>query len=224
MKRRPAADRDALRRDRDAALRLAPVSRETLARLDRFVELLLQWQQTTNLVAQSTVDEVWTRHVADSLQILRLAPDARRWLDLGSGGGFPGIVIGCAIADVPGAHLDLVERNSKKAAFLREALRVAAVPGQVHASDIGDYVDKCRDRYDCISARALAPLNVLCDFIAPLMGEGTTALLMKGQDIEAELTQASKYWKITAEKSPSITHDGGTILKVQSLEPASGGA
>src|SRR3979490_3253111 len=122
--------------DKIAALKLTPVSRETEARLDRFVELLLQWQAKTNLVAPSTLPNLWTRHISDSLQLLTLAPSARVWADLGSGGGFPGIVLACVLADTPSATVHLVERNAKKAAFLREALRVTNSPGMVHLTDI----------------------------------------------------------------------------------------
>src|SRR5262245_47602691 len=103
--------------NRAHALALVTVSRETSARLDEFVTLLLKWQATTNLVAPSTVGHIWTRHVADSLQLLALAPDARAWLDLGSGGGFPGLVLACALAERSGAQVHLVESNAKKAAF-----------------------------------------------------------------------------------------------------------
>ena len=105
-----------LTKDRARALALTPVSRETLERLDRFVGLLLEWQQRINLIAPSTEPKIWTRHVADSLQLLPLAPEARIWADLGSGGGFPGLVIACALADTPGAHVHLVESTGKKAA------------------------------------------------------------------------------------------------------------
>jgi len=118
--------------DRQRALTLTPVSSETLERLDRFVALLLNWQQRTNLIAPSTIPTIWTRHIADSLQLLDVAPDARTWVDLGSGAGFPGLVLASALAGVPKANVHLVERNGKKAAFLREAIRVAAclsVPG-----------------------------------------------------------------------------------------------
>src|SRR5207302_5558028 len=115
--------------DRAAALALTPVSRETEARLDRYVELLLAWQAKTNLVAPSTLPNLWTRHISDSLQLLTLAPSAKAWMDLGSGGGFPGVVLACALAETPGASVHLVERNAKKAAFLREALRVTSSPG-----------------------------------------------------------------------------------------------
>ena len=132
--------------DKAAALALVPVSRETEARLDRYVELLREWQAKTNLVAPSTLPYLWTRHIADSLQLLALAPAAKIWVDLGSGGGFPGIVLACALAETPGATVHLVERNAKKASFLREALRVTGAPGTVHLADIGDTVDRLQAR------------------------------------------------------------------------------
>src|ERR1700712_218766 len=104
--------------DKAAALKLTPVSRETEVRLDRYVELLLAWQAKTNLVAPSTLPHLWTRHISDSLQLLALAPTAKTWADFGSGGGFPGVVLACALAETPSATVHLVERNAKKAAFL----------------------------------------------------------------------------------------------------------
>src|ERR1700757_3760520 len=104
--------------DKAAALALTPVSRETETRLDRYVDLLLEWQTKTNLVAPSTLPNLWTRHVSDSLQLLALAPSANTWADLGSGGGFPGIVLACALAERADTIIHLVERNAKKAAFL----------------------------------------------------------------------------------------------------------
>ena len=110
--------------DKAAALALTPVSRETEARLDRYVALLLEWQAMTHLVAPSTIPNLWTRHISDSLQLLSLAPGAKVWADLGSGGGLPGVVLACVLAGTPGVSVHLIERNAKKAAFLREALRV----------------------------------------------------------------------------------------------------
>jgi 16S rRNA (guanine527-N7)-methyltransferase len=127
-----------------------------LARLDQFVAFLLKWQRRTNLIAPSTVDHVWTRHVADSLQLLPLAPAARHWIDLGSGGGFPGLVVACALAQTAGAAVHLVERNTKKAAFLREASRILALPALVHAARIEDFAEGYGDSVDVITARALA--------------------------------------------------------------------
>src|SRR5580765_4689620 len=138
--------------DKTAALALTPVSRETEARLDRYVDLLLEWQAKTNLVAPSTLPNLWTRHISDSLQLLSLAPSAKTWVDLGSGGGFPGVVLACALAETPGANVHLVERNAKKAAFLREAIRVTFAAGTVHLVGIGDSVDRIGSRVDCVTA------------------------------------------------------------------------
>src|SRR5437016_2968555 len=109
--------------DRERALTLTPVSRETLERLDAFVALLLRWQHKTNLIAPSSVPVLWTRHIADSLQLLDVVPGARNWIDLGSGAGFPGLILATALAGAPGAAVHLIESNAKKAAFLREAVR-----------------------------------------------------------------------------------------------------
>jgi 16S rRNA (guanine527-N7)-methyltransferase len=201
----------ALAADKAAALKLIPVSRETEERLDRYITLLLEWQAKTNLVAPSTLPQLWTRHVADSLQLIGLAPSARRWADLGSGGGFPAIVLACVMADTSGAAVHLVERNAKKAAFLREAIRVTASPGLVHLAEIGDNVDRITGSVDCVTARALAPLHQLISFAEPLMRNGAKALFLKGQDVEAELTEASKYWNIQPQLHQSRTGDGWIV-------------
>ncbi|MGH6741252.1 MAG: 16S rRNA (guanine(527)-N(7))-methyltransferase RsmG, partial [Bradyrhizobium sp.] len=158
--------------DKAAALALTPVSRETEVRLDRYVDLLLEWQAKTNLVAPSTLPHLWTRHISDSLQLLSIIPTATQWVDLGSGGGFPGVVLACALAETPGAMVHLVERNARKGAFLREALRVTNSPGAVHLSDIGDIVDSVIGRVDCVTARAVAPLHQLIAFAEPLVKRG----------------------------------------------------
>jgi 16S rRNA (guanine527-N7)-methyltransferase len=204
--------------DKAAALALTPVSRETEARLERYVDLLLGWQAKTNLVAPSTLPNLWTRHISDSLQLLTLAPSARVWADLGSGGGFPGIVLACVLADTPSATVHLVERNAKKAAFLREALRVTNSPGMVHLTDIADNVDRITGRVDSVTARALAPLHQLIGFAEPLVTQGAKALFPKGQDVEAELTEATKYWKITPRLHPSRTGGQGWIVELDHIE------
>ena len=204
--------------DKAAALALTPVSRETGARLDRYVDLLVQWQAKTNLIAPSTLPQLWTRHISDSLQLLDLAPNARRWLDFGSGGGFPGVVLACAMAEHEGANVQLVERNAKKAAFLREALRVTGAAGSGVLADIGDYVDSLQTPVDCITARAVAPLHMLLGFAAPLVQQGTKALFLKGQDVEAELTEATKYWNIEPLLHPSRTGGHGWIVELNAIE------
>jgi 16S rRNA (guanine527-N7)-methyltransferase len=202
--------------DREQALRLIPVSRETESRLDRFIALLTTWQKTTNLVSPATLPEIWTRHVADSLQLYPLSESAKLWIDLGSGGGFPGIVLACLLADVPGAQMHLVESNQKKAAFLREAARMLSLPVTVHAQRIADFTQTFTGHADAVTARALAPLAKLLPDAYPLLKAGTKFLFLKGQDVGAELTEASKYWTIGFEMVPSKT-GGGQILIVHSL-------
>jgi 16S rRNA (guanine527-N7)-methyltransferase len=204
--------------DKAAALKLTPVSRETEARLDRYVDLLVAWQAKTNLIAPSTLPQLWTRHISDSLQLLDLAPNARYWLDFGSGGGFPGVVLACAMAEHPGANVQLVERIAKKSAFLREALRVTGAPGSVVLADIGDYVDSLKAPVDCVTARAVAPLHMLLGFAAPLVQRGAKALFLKGQDVEAELTEATKYWNIEPRLHPSRTGGHGWIVELNKIE------
>jgi len=203
--------------DRERGLALTPVSRETEKRLDRFVEALLLWQRTTNLVASSTLPRLWTRHIADSLQLLPLAPQARVWVDLGSGGGFPGMPVACALAGQPSAMIHLVESNGKKAAFLREAVRVTGAPAAVHQMRAEDYGDSCAEVVHAVTARALSPLKILCDLAFPLIAKGAVGLFLKGQDVDAELTEATKYWNIQANKVASVTNPGSFIVVVQGL-------
>jgi 16S rRNA (guanine527-N7)-methyltransferase len=204
--------------DKAAALSLTPVSRETGVRLDRYVDLLLEWQSKTNLVAPSTLPHLWTRHISDSLQLLTLVPTARLWADFGSGGGFPGVVLACALAETPGAMVHLIERNAKKGAFLREALRVTNSPGTVHLADIGDIVDSAIGKVDCVTARALAPLHQLIGFAEPLVRQGAKALFLKGQDVELELTEATKYWNIKPRLHSSRTGGHGWIVELDHIE------
>ena len=205
--------------DKAAALELTPVSPEAERRLDRYVDLLLEWQAKTNLVAPSTLPTLWTRHISDSLQLLALAPAARLWADFGSGGGFPGIVLACALAETHGAMVHMIERNAKKAAFLREALRVTNSPGTVHVADIGDTVDNAISKVDCVTARAVAPLHQLIGFAAPLVKQGATALFLKGQDVGSELTESTKYWNIKPKLHPSRTGGHGWIVELDQIEP-----
>ena len=209
--------------DRARALALTPVSETALVRLDKFVALLLDWQRRINLIAPSTVPELWTRHVADSLQLLDLAPNARIWVDFGSGGGFPGLAIACVLADRPDAQVHLVESNTRKAAFLREAVRVAGAAATVHAERIENFGESFSGPVDVVCARALAPLKQLCDQSFPLIRRGAVGLFPKGQDVDAELTEAAKYWRIAAEKSASRTSSGGQIVIVRRLDSRKSG-
>ena len=201
--------------DRARALALTPVSRETLARLDRFVELLLDTQSHTNLIGSGTIPELWTRHIADSLQLIELAPDAKVWLDLGSGAGFPGLVIACALTDRPGPLVHLVESTGKKAVFLRNVAEALALPATVH--HIRAEAFSPTFGAEVITARAVAPLSKLFGYVAPLLKSGAKALLPKGQDVEVELTEAAKYWKIEADLVASRTKPDGRIVVVHAL-------
>lgn len=222
MKQRPKADSvqepAAISSDRAEALRLIPVSRETESRLVRYLDLLHEWQSKTNLVASSTLPHLWTRHVADSLQLLTIAPEARTWVDLGSGAGFPGVVLACALAEKSGAMVHLVERNTKKAAFLREALRITSAPGIVHAAGIEDVVESIQRPIDCVTARALAPLHQLIGFAEPLVKRGAKALFLKGQDVGSELTEATRCWKIKPLLHSSRTGGQGWIVELDQIE------
>jgi 16S rRNA (guanine527-N7)-methyltransferase len=205
--------------DKNRAFSLTPVSRETKERLDVFVALLLLWQDKFNLVAESTLPLVWTRHVADSLQLIDLAPAALIWADFGSGAGFPGIPIACALADRPGAKVHLIESVGKKANFLREAVKATGIPAVVHQVRAENFGDSRGDKIDVVTARALSSLKTLCDLAFPLIAKGAVGLFNKGQHIDAELTEAAKYWSIQASKVPSKTSPDGSIVVVTGLTP-----
>jgi 16S rRNA (guanine527-N7)-methyltransferase len=203
--------------DRLHAFHLTPVSRETEERLAILVSELQRWQKAKNLVSGATLDEVWTRHIADSLQLLDRAPDARRWLDLGSGGGFPGLVLGIRLAEL-GGHIDLVESNARKCAFLRHVARLTGAPVTVHAARIEDVVDGFVGKVDAVTARALAPLPLLLDWCKELLRTGVTGVFPKGQHLDAELTTAAKYWKIQATTFPSLTDSAAAIVVISGAE------
>jgi len=208
-----------LESDKKRALALTPVSRETENRLNMFVALLLIWQEKFNLIASSTLDVLWTRHVADSLQLLPLAPEARVWVDFGSGGGFPGIPIACALADTPGVMVHLVESVGKKVNFLREVVRALELPAQVHQERAEKFGESCAEPVHVVTARALSPLKILCDQAFPLITQGALGLFPKGQDVAAELTEAAKYWRLQASLVPSVTSPTGSIVVIRGLNP-----
>jgi 16S rRNA (guanine527-N7)-methyltransferase len=205
--------------DKERALALTPVSRETKSRLEKYIDLLLLWQNKFNLVASSQLPILWTRHVADSLQLLPLAPAAKTWVDFGSGAGFPGIPIACALADTPGAKVHLVESVGKKANFLREVVQQIGLPAQVHEERAEKFGDSFTENVDVVTARALAPLKTLCDQALPLIAKGAVGLFPKGQDVAAELTEAAKYWRLEASTVPSVTSPGSAIVIIRHIAP-----
>jgi 16S rRNA (guanine527-N7)-methyltransferase len=205
--------------DRARALALVPVSRETVARLDRFAALLVEWQSRFNLIAASTASHIWTRHIADSLQLVGLAPKLRKWADLGSGAGFPGVPIACALAEQADAEVHLIESNNKKAAFLREAIKATGAPAVVHAERVADFSKRFRGELEVVTARALAPLPKLLSIAYPLLKTGAEGIFPKGQDVEAELTQAAKCWSIQASLVPSRTDPKSRVVLIRHAEP-----
>ncbi len=204
--------------DRARALALCPVSRETQQKLDDYVALLQRWQPIKNLVSNKTLDEIWVRHIADSLQLAEIRPDCRRWADLGSGAGFPGLIIACTWQDSD-RLMHLVESNQRKSAFLQEVARQLKLPVRVHAKRIEEVIpDLLSEKIEVVSARALTSLDQLIHYCAPLVENKAEALFLKGQDIEKELTEATKYWNITARLIPSKTDQTGRIISITKVE------
>jgi 16S rRNA (guanine527-N7)-methyltransferase len=187
------------------------VSRETRQRLVAYVELLLRWQRTIHLISQHDVAQIWTRHIADSLQLLPLIPPGTdRGIDLGSGAGLPGLVLAIAT----GIPFDLVEADHRKAAFLREAARLTAAPATVHATRIeAAAIPRAR----LITARALAPLDTLLRWASPLLAPGGTCLFPKGRGVEDELTAAAAQWHMLVLRTPSRTDPSATILRISEI-------
>lgn len=189
------------------------VSRETRLRIERYVELLLMWQERINLIGPATVSAIWDRHILDSLQLLPLLPPrAQTVAELGSGAGIPGLVLAIAA----NLHAHLYESNGKKAAFLREAARQTGTRAEIHMIRL----ETLRLRndvplVDCVVARALAPLPLLLDYAEPFLRRGAVALFHKGQDVEIELTEATKYWKMKVQKHSSLCDPRGVILEIR---------
>jgi 16S rRNA (guanine527-N7)-methyltransferase len=200
--------------DREAAKALLPVSRETWARLDAYVALLRRWQAIKNLVAASTLPQIWTRHIADSAQLADLAPDARVWADLGSGAGFPGLVVAILRAETDATLVHLIESDSRKAAFLREAVRVTGAPARVHNDRIERILPDLLP-LDVVSARALAPLPALLNLSGAALEKGAQGLFPKGQHLGNELTEATKSSKFLFEMIPSRTEKNARIVRVR---------
>ena len=198
------------------------VSRETLDRLAIYEALLRQWQKAVNLVAPSTLDAVWHRHFADSTQIVRLTPQARSWIDLGSGAGFPGLVVAILLAEGGSdpARVTLIESDSRKCAFLREVARETGVTVEILSTRIELPATQAKlDSPEVVSARALAPLDRLLGLAAPLFTPATVGVFLKGRDATAEIETAAKAWTFAVEMVPSITEATGRVVVIRDLQP-----
>ncbi|MXQ11825.1 16S rRNA (guanine(527)-N(7))-methyltransferase RsmG [Microvirga makkahensis] len=193
------------------------VSRETLEKLELLERELRRWQAIKNLVGPATLDRTWDRHIVDSLQLLDLAPEAKTWVDLGSGAGFPGLVLAIA-GQEKGLTVHLVESNSRKCAFLRQIARLTGAPAVVHEARLEAVIPGFVGKADVVSARALASLTQLLEWTEPMLKAGTIGLFPKGRDAESELTEALKRWTFKADVLPSRTDSEARILRITSIE------
>ncbi len=191
--------------------KLTNVSRETLERLIRYVDLLTAWNARINLVGRNTLGDVWRRHLLDSAQLYPHLPQGTRVLiDLGSGAGLPGLIL--SILGVPQVHL--IESDARKAVFLREAMRVTGAMASVHAIRIERMKPVVAD---VVTARAFAPLPGLLEISERFCGAGTICLFLKGESVQEELTNAVKEWKMTPHQSPSLSDPSGCILRLENI-------
>jgi 16S rRNA (guanine527-N7)-methyltransferase len=189
------------------------VSRETLARLEAYADLLTDWNARHNLVARSTLPDLWRRHMWDSAQLLPLIPETARSLaDLGSGAGFPGLVLAALLRDR--VAVTLHEATAKKCAFLAAAAEKMGVAVTIRNARMEDLSPQ---PFDVVTARACAPLPLLLDYAHRFMGPNSVCLFLKGQSVGSELTEATKYWKMEVTQTPSATDPSGAIVTVKKL-------
>ncbi len=193
------------------------VSRETTEKLEAYAALLKQWQKAVQLVAPSTLDDIWHRHFADSAQLLAHGPaGALRWLDVGAGAGFPGLVAAILNAATPGFRAILVESDSRKAAFLGEVARKTGAPVDILCARIEMPSTHTKvGSVDVVAARALAPLDKLLDLVVQYRGSETVGLFLKGRDADAEVLQARRRWTFELKLEPSLTDPEGRIIIVR---------
>ena len=185
-----------------------------VADLERFRDLLADWNQRMNLVGPSALADFWLRHAFDSAQLLPLAPEARVWVDLGAGAGFPGVVLAILLRDRPGAAVHLVESMAKRCRFLEAVVDALALPARVRHARAEDLVIRC----DVVAARACAPLGRLFGYAWPYLRRGAVGLFLKGQDVASELSEATISWRFEADLIDSRSQGGGRIVRVERLE------
>ncbi|OUR80462.1 16S rRNA (guanine(527)-N(7))-methyltransferase RsmG [Alphaproteobacteria bacterium 46_93_T64] len=197
--------------DEQEFLKLTDVSRETMDKFETYVALLKKWQKAINLVSKATLPDVWERHVLDSFQILKYAPSTGGvWIDMGSGAGFPALIV--AMASDFDVHV--IESDQRKCQFMREVSRETSTPITIHTKRI-DAVEPFPATV--ISARALASLEKLLEFADPFSTQDTLLLYLKGQDVDAELTNAAKCWRMDPIKHQSLSSSEGSVLELRNV-------
>ncbi|WP_457299314.1 16S rRNA (guanine(527)-N(7))-methyltransferase RsmG [Phyllobacterium sp. P5_D12] len=184
--------------------------------LNGFEEIFRKWSAAINLASPSTLDQLWERHIVDSAQLFDMAPNALKWLDLGSGGGFPGIILAILLKQRPGSSIDLVESNGKKAAFLRTAIGQFSTPGTVHAMRIDAAWAKIAPP-DIITARALASLSGLFTLAEPWLSRGAVALFQKGRDYRREIEESRDAWSFDLVERESAVDKDSVVLQISNL-------
>lgn len=192
------------------------VSRETLAALEGFESEFRRWSSRINLAALSTLPELWSRHILDSAQLVGMKPEARRWLDLGSGGGFPGAIVAILMRENEGALVELIESNSKKSAFLRTVMAQSKAPARVYSVRIEDAPGKVQQP-EIVTARALAPLRDLLAFSGPWLSGGATALFHKGRDYRREIEDCEGDWDFDLVEHEGRLDSESRILEISNL-------
>ncbi len=201
----------------DRLCEIYPVSRETYGRLKIYVDRLSAWQTKTNLVAQSTLNDIWERHIVDSLQCVSLKPEALHWLDLGSGGGLPGMVIASVMADRECSSVYLVESNRKKTAFLRQVNRQMESNATVLTDRI-ESIGALPHKPEIVTARALTALPDLLELASPWLLNGATGLFHKGREYGRELKDCDGLWSFDLIQHRSNTSADSVVLEISNLQ------
>lgn len=199
--------------DAQSFARAAKATPEQIADLTRFLELLTEWNANMNLVGPATLPDFWNRHAWDSAQLLRLAPDAVTWADLGAGAGFPGLVIAILRRHQPGFHMHLVESMAKRCRFLSAVVAALDLPATVH----NERAENLALTVDIVTARACAPLHRLLGYARPYFLAGAQGLFLKGQDVVSDMSEAARYWEYEADVVPSLSDERGRIVRVRRL-------
>jgi 16S rRNA (guanine527-N7)-methyltransferase len=184
-----------------------------VADLERFRQMLGEWNAVMNLVGPATLPDFWSRHAWDSAQLLKLAPEARSWADLGAGAGLPGLVLAILGKGKLGFHVELVESMAKRCRFLTEVVAALDLPATVHNAR-AENLDLA---VEIVTARACAPLWRLLGYARPYLQGGATGLFLKGQDVVSEMSEAARYWEYEADVVPSKSDSRGRIVRVKRL-------
>jgi 16S rRNA (guanine527-N7)-methyltransferase len=199
--------------DADSFARATGATPEQIADIERFRVLLAEWNENMNLVGPATLDVFWSRHAWDSAQLIRLAPEARSWADLGAGAGLPGVVLAILGKGKLGFHVDLVESMAKRCRFLAEVVTTLDLPATIH----NERAENLDLTVEIVTARACAPLHRLLGYARPYFKSGATGLFLKGQDVVADMKEAARYWEYEADVVPSLSDPRGRIVRVRSL-------